>query len=180
MTIDYDPTHATGARRGSAGIVHRTRWYQAASTRRVRSELSRPWTIEQYRCLLGWRVEVQDGRATLSLGAGIAAVAVKSTVAPDIMAALRRYDGSGPVLAVNGQPPCWLFFADPNGMIVARDDLPGDVALLECPRQIPIPTGDVPCDQSRWIVPPDTRRRWLPTVATILSAVTVSVRLALR
>lgn len=129
------------------------------------------WTASRYEELLGWTVNPSGGRALLALGRSLVAVLVPGQIAPEVADHLRELDADGPVLAVVGEDPHWVFLADPNGAVVSRDELPAGVVVLDCPSRISIPAVGMSVGGSRWVVPPNPHRRWLPTLAAVLCAV---------
>lgn len=129
------------------------------------------WTSTRYREQLGWATEQRQGRTFLFLERSMAAVVVPRGLAPRVSHQLERDDVCGPVLSQLGDEPSWVFLADPNGLVVARQDLPVGVVVLGCPSQIPIPAAGTSSNQICWSVPPNPSRRWLPTVSAVLCAV---------
>ncbi|RBM16186.1 hypothetical protein DI005_25380 [Prauserella sp. PE36] len=128
------------------------------------------WTIAEYRSVLGWTVTWGGGRPLLDLGHGMVAVTAPRPLAVGLAERLHRLDATGPVFAVDGARPYWVFLADPNDEVNADLHLPRGVEILGCPQRIPVPV-EVPRSPAlRWIVPPDTRRRWLPTLAAVALA----------
>lgn len=129
------------------------------------------WTSARYRDQLGWATEEHHGRTFLSLGYSMAAVVVPLGLASQVADQLARDDACGPILSVLGDEPSWVFLTDPNGRVVTREDLPVGIVVLSCPSQIPIPAASTSSDQLWWFVPPNPRRRWLPTLDAVLCAV---------
>jgi len=116
-------------------------------------------------------VQRRDGRTTLALGEGIVAVAMPHALAREVVADLARSDALGPVLVMKvEQQQCWVFLADPNGVVASADLLPSGVVVLGCPARVPLPASDTISHDVSWAVPPDSCRRWLPTLAAILCA----------
>lgn len=132
---------------------------------------SRGWTAPRYEELLGWTVDPSGGRALLALGRSLVAVCVPPAIGPGVADHLRELGAEGPVLAVAGEVPHWVFLADPNGAVVSGDELPAGVVVLDCPSRISIPAVGLSVGGSRWVVPPNPHRRWLPTLAAVLCAV---------
>lgn len=124
---------------------------------------------QRYRELFGWSVSAAAGEVSLSLGNGMVGVVVPPAVAARALALLRRRGTVGPVVRVKNSKPCWIFLAEPNGLVVSSDDLPPHVVVLGCPSRLPLPAtayGTV-----EWVVQPDVRDRWLPTLDAVVSAV---------
>lgn len=133
--------------------------------------VSRALTAEQYREVFGWTIQRRDSRSYLALGRGMVAVSVPAALGPEVAFELKRRDSDGPVIATTGRDPRWLFLADPNEAVFTRDDLPTAVALLECPTVVPVPIESTPSDRPRWAERPNLTRRWLPTAASVLCAI---------
>lgn len=134
------------------------------------AQRSRGTIADHYRQLFGWQVELAGGRTFLVMGAGMVGVAVSTVVARLTLDRLGRQGNGGPVLGAHTKPDSWLFLADPNGVVLARSDLPVYVTLHGCPSPIELPSS---AEHSPWwVIAPNSRRRWLPTVAAVLSAAT--------
>lgn len=152
------------ARRGAR------RWVPTGELSRDATD-GRRWTAGQYRRVFGWVVEQRDRRMQLALDGGMAALTVPQSIAVNAVQHLKRLDACGPVLAVETERPYWIFLAEANGYIASGADLPAEVELLDCGRHIPVPCRDTRSAGLRWVVAPDPRRRWLPTLATVLLAI---------
>lgn len=129
------------------------------------------WTAGQYRRVFGWAIEQGDRRVLLALEGGMVALVVPRSLAVDVVRHLERLDTCGPVLAVGTERPYWIFLADANGYLATHEDLPRGVEVLDCAQRIPVPCRDRHCVGLRWVVAPDSRRRWLPTLATVVLAI---------
>jgi hypothetical protein len=125
--------------------------------------------MARYRDLFGWAAERHDGRTTLPLGNGIVAVVMPESVARPVANHLARVGVCGPVVAEQADPRSWAFLADPNGIVASQELLPAGVRVLGCPDQLVIPAADSFCHGLVWAVPPDPSRRWLPTLAAVVS-----------
>lgn len=125
-------------------------------------------TPAQYQHMFGWRVHESGGATFLTLGVGIVGVAINMPLSSLVAERLRRDAIRGPVLDINRHPRRWVFLADPNDLILTSSELPDGVELLGCPRRLPLPSERY--DLVTWIDPPSPHRRWLPTLAAILSA----------
>lgn len=134
------------------------------------------WRTADYRTLFGWEVELRDGRILLTLENGLVALLVPASVAMDLTRSLKRLDIHGPVFAVDGPRPHWLFLADSNEYVIATDDLPGGVEVLGFGERIPLPCVEAFSAGVRWIVAPDPRQRWLPTLAAVLLGMRRTIR----
>jgi hypothetical protein len=138
---------------------------------------SRRGRTGDYRNLFGWEVERRDGRMVLTLGHGLAALIVPASVAVDLAKYLERVDIRGPVFAVDGPRPHWVFLAEANEFIAAEEDLPSGVEILACGEQIPLPSAEAFSAGVRWIVAPDPLQRWLPTLAALLMGIHRTIRM---
>lgn len=123
----------------------------------------------RYRELLGGNVEEYRGRLFLSMGYGLVGVALSPFLARAVVKRLARTDTCGPVIELTNGWHCWVILADPNGLVMAQDDAPPGVEILGCPRRVPLPSTSV--GPVRWVVPPTAQHRWLPTLASVASAV---------
>lgn len=158
---------------GQTGAAHRRHLDPIAHRRIPRTPVMRPraWTSACYRDMFGWATEEHHGRTLLALGRSMVAVVIRASIAPRIASELKVQDADGPVLVVMGDIPRWVFLADPNGFVTNGDELPDGVVVLDCPSRIPVPAVDTSPDRLRWVVPPDPSRRWLPTLAAVLSVI---------
>lgn len=123
----------------------------------------------RYRHGMGWDVAATPNGIALALGHGMVAVAVPLAHGEAVLRTLRSRDTVGPVLALRAGTPCWLFLAEPNGLVVSSEDLPSHISVLSCPSRIPLPRTSR--SSVEWIVAPDVRNRWLPTLDAVVSAV---------
>lgn len=130
----------------------------------------RGWTAAQYRTAFGWDVEYRDGRTLLALGHGVVAVSVPAEIADAVSRRLRAMDAEGPAFAVERPPARRVFLADPNGFVTARLELRG-ARVLDCWQRITLPAVDARAGGLHWLIPPDARKRWLPTLAAVVRAV---------
>lgn len=159
MTYTPLPPRATTASQASIAIEPRTVLTQ------------HEWTPAGYSGLLGWATKQYHDRTFLVLHHGMAAVVVPPALASGAVELLQRDDVCGPVLSVSGDQPSWVFLADPNGLVVTREDLPVGVGVLSRPAQVPIPVVGSSSGHLRWCVSPTPSRRWLPTLDTVLCVV---------
>lgn len=136
-------------------------------TRPVGSE--KPLTADQYRAAYGWPV---DETGALQMGGGMVGVLVQSIFAGPTAEYLQRQESCGPILDLGMGVDGWLFLADPNALVLSQPEMPPGVTVLGCPYKIPLPT---PTNHGvRWINPPRSRARWLPTLATVIAAATAA------
>ncbi len=149
-------------------------WTSARRSCRTRSVDigTQAWTASRYRSL-GWHVEYCDGDMWLVCGRGLVGVAVPERSAGGVTHALHDLGVEGPVIGVRGEARYWVFLADPNGLVISRRDLPAGVLVLGCPARIPLPASNAASNRARWMIPPHTHRRWLPTSAAVLCAISV-------
>lgn len=126
-------------------------------------------TAHQYRTAYGWTV---NETGSLQMGGGMVGALVQSIFAGATAEFLQRQESCGPVLDLGMGVDGWLFLADPNELVLSQPEMPPGVTVLGCPYKVPLPT---PSNRGvRWINPPRSRARWLPTLATVLAAVTAS------
>ncbi|MGH3520549.1 MAG: hypothetical protein ACRDQ7_24900 [Haloechinothrix sp.] len=121
-----------------------------------------------YRELFGGGVEEHRGRVFLSMGQGLVGVALFPFLARVVVQRLAGIDASGPVIEVRNGWHRWVVLADPNGLVLSPADWPAGVEVLECPRRVLLPSGSA---SARWVIRPDARHRWLPTLGAVLAAV---------
>lgn len=126
-------------------------------------------THAQYHELFGWTIVDQRGVAYLILGNGMVAVSAPHGQARTAAALLRDQGAGGPVLQVGKKNPFWVFLADPNAAVFAADDLPPGVTLLSCPEPVPLPRASQ--DWSAWVIRPNVKSRWLPSLDAVIAAV---------
>ena len=126
-------------------------------------------TAHHYREAYGWTV---DDTGSLQMGGGMIGVLVQAIFAGATAEFLQRQESCGPVLDLGMGVDGWLFLADPNGLVLSQQEMPPGATVLGCPYKIPLPTPEN-C-VVRWISPPRSRARWLPTLATVLAAVVAS------
>ncbi|NKQ51544.1 hypothetical protein HFP15_01465 [Amycolatopsis sp. K13G38] len=132
---------------------------------------ARGWTAAEYRSVFGWDVGKSDGRIVLTLGRGVVALLVPVPVAMRVVPRLKRLDAVGPVFAEAGDEPHWVLLADANEFVTTAGDVPKGIVVLGAGQRIPVPCAETRASGPRWIVPPDPRRRWLPTLSTVLTAI---------
>ena len=128
------------------------------------------FTALHYRDLFGWTVDERQGQLHLTFGNGMAGVLAPMPAARRIAQLLAPDRLCGPVIELTNGPPRWLFLADQNGLVPTRSDLPAIVDVLCCPSQAPLPSAATSA-HARWVIPPSARRRWLPTLASVIAAV---------
>lgn len=136
---------------------------------RVVRRLTRAATA--YGDTFGWATAiVRDGLVLLLTGDRVG-VAVPAERARRVAAELRRRESPGPVLALPGAEPHWVFLADLNGTIPVQDQAPAGVTFVASPRVLALPPTATLDGPVRWAIPPDPCRRWLPTFAAVLCAI---------
>lgn len=120
------------------------------------------------RRVLGWQIVTKDGGPWLQLARGMTALALPSARGKQLLKTLGEWDQRGPVLEVLERSLNWVFLTDDNGLVMAQHELAPCVRLLRCPAAVPLPTAGNRI--TRWIVPPTSDRRWLPTLTTVVGA----------
>lgn len=124
-----------------------------------------PYAVRQYREAYGWAV---DETGSLQMGGGMVGALVQSVFAGATAEYLQRQESCGPVLDLGMGVDGWLFLADPNELVLSQAEMPPGVTVLGCPYKVPLPT---PANNGvRWICPPRSTARWLPTLATVIAA----------
>ncbi|HJQ47660.1 MAG TPA: hypothetical protein VJ870_15285 [Amycolatopsis sp.] len=120
-----------------------------------------------YREHFGWTVNEEENAPRLVLGHNMVALAMARTTGGVVLDYLCRHDTRGPVLELD--PGTWVFLADSNGLVLNAADLPDGVRLLGCGTAIPVPltARHLPV---RWVVAPNVRQRWLPSLAALVAA----------
>ncbi|WP_410638465.1 glycogen operon protein GlgX [Amycolatopsis sp. lyj-346] len=125
-----------------------------------------------YRQLFGWSVQWRGSRPFLSLENGICAATLPKLSAAPVLARLAAIGCPGPAVVVStphGQRVAVL--AETDGLIPPPSALPLAVEVLAWGALLPLPL-----DPRRgapgmeWLVAPDPRRRWLPSLDAVLAA----------
>jgi hypothetical protein len=125
-----------------------------------------------YRGIFGWPVHAQGERLELVVGSGIAAVALPKSMAQLVLERVARQGCSGPALSRptrNGTVV--IILAEADTLPPPERDLPPEVRMLPAGTAVPLPDGHGNDERARWLVAPDTRRRWLPSLAAILAGI---------
>lgn len=151
---------------GSSMPLERAAAHKPRARTRTRKKLSIPDRLRQQ---FGWVVDQHHGRHYVLLShdmVGLAVPRIRANAAVDL---LKRLDTYGPVLELNKGSPRWVFLADQNSLVLPQLALPPDVKLLGYSTPLPLPLRA--SSSARWIVEPDVRRRWLPSLAAVLAAV---------
>jgi hypothetical protein len=125
------------------------------------------WDAASYHAVFGWDIDYRDNVVLLVLGQGLVALVAPVPVGTEALARLRHFGADGPVFAVDGLRPHWVFLAEADEYILPAARLPAGVEILGCGQALPIPSAEVSSGR-RWIVAPDDRRRWLPTLSAVL------------
>ncbi len=158
MSIDSAPTTAR----------HRPAHAQTRNRRSLPGG-EKQFSARLYRKAYGWSV---DETGSLQMGGGMVGVLVQSIFAGATAEYLQRQESCGPVLDLGLGVDGWVFLADPNELVLSQPEMPPGVTVLGCPYKVPLPT---PANRGvRWISPPRSRARWLPTLATVIAAVVAS------
>lgn len=124
--------------------------------------------VEDYRSRLAWPVQVRDGKVTLPLTGGLAAVA-----AP--FAALERLlvtDSElleGPMILMPGATPRVWILAEAENLILTNEDLPPGVQFHSPPAWAVLPPSVLRTGTVRWLREPHAARRFLPAAAAVLA-----------
>jgi hypothetical protein len=82
-------------------------------------------------------------------------------------------DVQGPVVGFLDVPlPRAVTLADANDCVFSQAEMPPGVTLLRAPARVPLP----PKPGSRWLIAPNTVRRWLPSASAALAVLRTVVR----
>ncbi|NKQ55003.1 hypothetical protein HFP15_19150 [Amycolatopsis sp. K13G38] len=127
-----------------------------------------------YRLHFGWTVADREKIPHLVLGHNMVGLATPPAEGGAVLGYLQRHDLAGPVL--EPEMGTWVFLADANGLVVNPAELPADVRLLGCGTTLPVPM-TAQGGAARWVVAPDVKQRWLPSLAAIVAAVRATARL---
>lgn len=119
----------------------------------------------------GWTVDNRENAPHLVLGQNMVGLAVPRAGGSAALEYLLRQEIRGPVLELD--MGTWVFLADSNGLVLSPADLPASVRFLSCGTALPMPliSGST---SVRWIVAPDVRQRWLPSLAAVVAAIRAS------
>lgn len=124
-----------------------------------------------YREHFGWTVDNRENGPHLVLGQNMVGLAVPRAGGNAVLEYLLRQEIRGPVLEVD--MGTWVFLADSNGLVLSPADLPASVRFLSCGTALPMPltSGSAAV---HWIIPPNVRQRWLPSLAAVVAAIQAS------
>jgi hypothetical protein len=137
----------------------------------------RDWTHERvdayYGRLFGWPVKWRGPQPFLALENGICAVTLPKLSAGPVLAQLSATGCEGPVLVVpTSRGPRVAVLAETDGLFPSRAALPKDVELLTWGTLLPLPIGPRRPDLvTEWLVAPDPRQRWLPSLGAVLAGI---------
>lgn len=133
-----------------------------------------------YRGVFGWPVHWHDGGLLLVTGSGIGAVVVPKALSEQVLESVARQGCSGPALSVptkHGMVVAILVESDSLGS--GEESLPPGVRVLTAGYAIPLPGSYKAHELAEWIVPPDTRQRWLPGLDAVLTSIRAACRIRL-
>ncbi|OXM54213.1 hypothetical protein [Amycolatopsis alba] len=126
-----------------------------------------------YGRLFGWSLKWRGPRPFLVLENGVCAVTMPKIHGNQVLARLAETGCAGPAMAVlTQQGPRVAVLAEIDGLIPPRISLPQHVDVLAWGALLPLPgdSGRVET-HSEWLVEPDPRQRWLPSLDAVLSGV---------
>lgn len=136
--------------------------------------------IVDYRGVFGWPVRPYNGAPVLVTGAGVGAVAIPKALSEQVLEGLDRHGCSGPALSVpTRQGTIVILLVETDSPAIDEETLPPGVRVLTSGTAIPLPAGNPPDDLRRWIVAPDTSRRWLPGLTAVLTSIRSACRVQL-
>ncbi|KAA9161634.1 hypothetical protein FPZ12_014095 [Amycolatopsis acidicola] len=125
-----------------------------------------------YRGAFGWPVHWHEGGLRLVTGSGIGAVAVPKSLSDRVLESVARQGCAGPTLNVpTKHGMIVVLLVDADVLAPGETELPPGVRVLTAGTAIPLPTEQRPNEIARWVIPPDTSQRWLPSLAAVLTSI---------
>ena len=122
--------------------------------------------------VFGWAVRRSNGVLLLTTGFGVGAVAVSRRLTAQVLAGVADRGCSGPAVSVSTKQGVVTFLlVDTDGLSRDEDFLPEDVRVLTAGTELALPDGERRSGRARWLVPPDVRERWLPSLTAVLSCI---------
>lgn len=133
-----------------------------------------------YRGVFGWPVRWHNGGLLLVTGSGIGAVTVPKALSDQVLESVARQGCSGPALSVpTKQGLVMILLVETDTLAADEVSLPPGVRVLTAGTAIPLPGGHRTDELARWLIPPDTRQRWLPSLAAVLTSIRSACRVHL-
>ncbi|SHE98778.1 hypothetical protein [Streptoalloteichus hindustanus] len=133
------------------------------------AERSMPEIAASYARLMGWPVVVTDNGILLPLSSAHTALTMPEHRGVDVLAGLRARMLAGPVLAVPGPQPRWVFLAELVALLPTQLTTPAEVRFVRAPHQVPLPPSPTPHGPVTWANPPTASRRWFPPFTAVLA-----------
>lgn len=124
----------------------------------------------EYRDTLGWSTMLRPCSVELALDGSIGAVAMRAGIGGQVASILCTSETCGPVIAVPGAPPSWVFLVvvEPG----ERDaPVPAYTRLLAQDQSLPLPPSWTPGGQIRWVIRPKLVSGRLPSLSTVFNAI---------
>ncbi|GAA4663121.1 MULTISPECIES: hypothetical protein [Amycolatopsis] len=132
---------------------------------------SPPGSGDEYRRVFGWPVRLHDNGLELVTGSGIAAVVVPRALSDRVLAAVARQGCEGPAVCVpTKRGAVVVLLAEADMLAPSGDALPEGVRVLTAGTPVRLPSGQGH-DLTHWLVAPDPRQRWLPSLNAVLASI---------
>jgi hypothetical protein len=125
----------------------------------------------RYRAQFGWDVKVEASRVWLRLSREMVAISAPGEWRASLLRGRQDLGLSGPVLLTRATSLRLTFFADGNGSVFSRADLPEDVILWQAPACVPIAPSFSSNMFTEWVVKPRPGDHWLPLASNVLDVV---------
>ncbi|MCP2258609.1 hypothetical protein LX15_002307 [Streptoalloteichus tenebrarius] len=122
-----------------------------------------------YARLMGWPVVVTEKGILLPLSSAHTALSMPEHVGVGVLAGLRARMLAGPVLAVPGPQPHWIFLAELVALLPTQLTTPADVRFVRAPHQVLLPPSQTEDGPITWANPPTASRRWFPPFTAVLA-----------
>ncbi|MEU5692135.1 hypothetical protein [Actinosynnema sp. NPDC020468] len=119
--------------------------------------------VERCAIGLGWPLVLSGGNVYLPVGRGVIGVAMAAVFASRVEV------GGGPVLAYPGRVETWVVLVDQPEVGNLR--VPPNAVLVDRPGYLALPPSHTPGGPVRWVCPPRTDRRVLPSFASVYEAI---------
>ncbi|MGK3203156.1 glycogen operon protein GlgX [Amycolatopsis sp. MEPSY49] len=126
----------------------------------------------RYDQLFGWSVRRRGVQSFLALERGICAVTLPKLSAGPVIARLAANGCAGPALVIPmRRGPHVALLAEVDGLIPSRSELPEDAEVLAWGALLPLPDRARRDAAAEWLIAPDPRQRWLPSLDAVLAGI---------
>ncbi|WP_229686653.1 hypothetical protein [Longimycelium tulufanense] len=122
-----------------------------------------------YARLMGWPVVVSDNGILLPLSPASTALTMPEHLGQGVLAGLKARMLAGPVLALPGPQPRWVFLAELVALLPTQLTSPFEVQFVRAPHQVLLPPTQTTHGPVRWANPPTPSRRWFPPFTAVLA-----------